>query len=47
MVTRAAKTGKKQTGIKSPGKLDLKKADKAAERFIRENVDWLKEMAKR
>ena len=33
--------------LKKPENFDLKKAQDAAEKVIRENIDWLKEMANR
>ncbi len=50
--SKNAKSGKSpqakpKTGIAKPGKLDIAKAGKAAERVIRENQTWLEEMAKR
>jgi hypothetical protein len=33
--------------LKNPGKMDFKKARKTLDRVIQENVDWLKEMAKK
>jgi len=31
--------------IQNPGKLDFKKADEVVKRVVRENQEWLKEMA--
>lgn len=38
---------KKNPQVKKPERLDLKKGKRIAERVIRENREWLKEMAKR
>jgi len=47
MVTKSKPAKKAEPKLKSPGKLDFKKADKMVERVIRENREWLKEMAKK
>ena len=44
MVTQPKRSAKKATKPATP---DLKKGRKAVDRLIRENVDWLKTMAKR
>ena len=33
--------------IQSPGKLDFKKADEVLKKVVRENQEWLKEMAEK
>ena len=38
---------KKGVIVKKPPKLDMKKADDAIRRLIRENTEWLKEMARK
>lgn len=38
-------TSEARPSIKKPGNLDLEKARKMAEKIIRENKKWLKEMA--
>lgn len=40
----AAKSGDRDS---KPAELDFKKAKKGLDRFLRENSDWLREMAKR
>ena len=37
----------KMDEIKKPDKLDIKKADKVITRVIKENKEWLEEMAKK
>jgi hypothetical protein len=34
-------------GLRNPGKMDFKKARKTVKRLMQENIDWLKEMAKK
>ncbi len=36
-----------QPKVKKPANLDIERGKKAAEKAIRENIAWLKEMAKR
>ena len=33
------------TEMQNPGKLDFKKADEVLKKVVRENLEWLKEMA--
>lgn len=40
-----ARTAPKTIQVKSPGRLDFKKADKVLKKIVRENKEWLKEMA--
>jgi hypothetical protein len=50
MVSTTKRTSKKTKKAQQKAPLkrpDLERGIKAAERVIRENVDWLKEMAKR
>jgi hypothetical protein len=54
MVTKVTKPRSRRTprarsasAMQEPEKLDLKKGRQVAEQMIRENVEWLKEMAKR
>jgi hypothetical protein len=39
--------GKGAQRLANPGRLDFKRADEAFEKLVRENQEWLKEMANR
>jgi hypothetical protein len=47
MAVRKKDVEKQGPTLKKPEPFDLKKGKKVAERMIRENREWLKEMAKR
>jgi hypothetical protein len=46
-MTTQAKPSKKKTQIKKPENFDLEKGRETALRIIRENEEWVKEMAKK
>lgn len=45
--TMATETKRTKPQLKSPGRMDFKKADKALKKAVKENKAWFKEMANR
>ena len=46
-VPMATQTKQTKPQLKSPGRMDFKKADKALKKAVKENKAWFKEMASR
>jgi hypothetical protein len=47
MATQSKRSVQSQAGLQKPAKLDLEKGMERALKLVRENEEWVKEMAKK